>query len=88
MTNKTGLNDTLKVSIKTKDKTLFTGVVSTVSSKNEDGVFDVLPLHTNFITLVFEYIILDKGLAAEKKFDIDKGILYVLSNRVDIYVGI
>ena len=76
------------VSIKSKTKILFDGPVKTVSSKNERGVFDILPLHTNFITLISDYVILDKGLPTEKKFDIEKGVLYVLSNKVDVYVGI
>jgi len=88
MPNNAKSNDILNVVIKTKTKSLFKGLVGTVTSKNDRGVFDILPLHTNFITLVFDYVILDRGLESEKKFDIDKGILYVLSNKVDIYVGI
>jgi len=88
MTNNDVTLDILHVNIKTKDKNLFTGIVSTVTSRNERGIFDVLPFHANFITLISEYIILNRGLATEEKFEIDKGILYVLSNKVDIYVGI
>lgn len=88
MTNTIGTIVDLKVSIKSKEKTLFSGSVSTVTSKNERGVFDILPLHANFISLVFEYIIIDKGLQSEKRFDIEKGVLYVLSNKIDVYVGI
>ncbi|MFZ2664364.1 MAG: hypothetical protein WAX66_03310 [Patescibacteria group bacterium] len=88
MTNKIETNVILMVSIKSKDKILFDGSVKTVSSKNERGVFDILPLHTNFITLISDYVILDKGLPTEKKFDIEKGVLYVLSNKVDVHVGI
>ena len=88
MTNKIETNVILRTSIKSKDKILFDGSVKTVSSKNERGVFDILPLHTNFVTLIFDYVILDKGLPTEKKFDIEKGVLYVLSNKVDVHVGI
>ena len=78
----------LRVSIKAKDRVLYEGNVSTLTSKNERGVFDILILHTNFITLVSDYVIIDKGLSTEKRFDFEKGVLYVLSNKVDIYVGI
>lgn len=78
----------LKVSIKSKNKMLYEGDVSTLTSKNERGIFDILFLHTNFITLVSEYVIIDKGLSTEKRFDFEKGVLYVLSNKVDVYVGI
>lgn len=78
----------LRISIKSKNKIMYEGNVSSLTSKNERGVFDILLLHTNFITLVREYIIIDKGLSTEKRFDFEKGVLYVVSNKVDIYVGI
>ncbi|NMB91931.1 hypothetical protein GYA37_03760 [candidate division WWE3 bacterium] len=81
-------NTTLSASIKSKEKILFDGTVRTISSVNERGPFDVLPLHANFITLILNYVILDKGLSTERRFDIEKGVLYVLSNKVDVYVGI
>lgn len=81
-------NSQIHVTVKSKEKILYDGVAHTVTSKNERGVFDILPLHTNFITLISEIIIIDKGLATEQKFEIEKGVLYVVSNKVDIYVGI
>ncbi len=78
----------LFISIKSKEKNLFNGLANTVTSINERGIFDILPFHTNFITLVTDYVIVDKGLSTEQKFQIDKGVLYVLSNKVDIHVGI
>lgn len=78
----------LHISVKSKSKVLFEGVSSTLTSKNERGVFDILFLHTNFITLVKDYVILDKGLDSEIKFDFEKGVLYVVSNKIDVYVGI
>ncbi len=88
MTNTTNTIVMLTVSIKSKDKTIFSGGVHTVTSKNERGVFDILTFHANFISLITNYIILDKGLPSEKRFEIEKGVLYVLSNKVDVYVGI
>ena len=88
MTNGADPKVLLNVTIKSKESTLFDGASHTVTSTNERGVFDVLPLHTNFITLIADYVVLDKGLPTEQKFNIDKGILYVLANKVDIYAGI
>lgn len=88
MTDVTAKSKQLKVSIKAKNKVLYEGGVSALTSKNERGVFDILLLHTNFITLVSEYVIIDKGLSTEKRFDFEKGVLYVFSNKVDVYVGI
>lgn len=78
----------LSVQIKSKDRVMFSGYVFSITSKNERGVFDILPFHANFISLISDYIILDKGLETEKKFIIEKGVLYIISNKVDIHIGI
>jgi len=81
-------NYVLDVSVKSKNKILFEGGTHTVTSRNERGAFDILPLHTNFVTLISEYVIIDKGLKTEQSFKIEEGVLYVLANKVDVYVGI
>lgn len=78
----------IDATLKTKEKALFDNMVYTVTSVNESGVFDILPFHTNFITLISKYVIFDRGLSSERKFDLEKGVLYVMSNKVDVYIGI
>ncbi|KKS30932.1 hypothetical protein A2380_00040 [candidate division WWE3 bacterium RIFOXYB1_FULL_43_24] len=78
----------LIVSIRTREKVLFEGTAETVTSFNLRGRFDVLPQHANFITLISKYVIIDTGKQTEQQFDIDKGILYAMSNKVSVYVGI
>ncbi len=85
----TDQNDTLlSVSVRTREKVLFEGYANTVTSFNLRGRFDILPFHANFITLISKYVIVDTGKKTERQFDIDKGILYAMSNKVSIYVGI
>jgi len=79
---------TLKFMLKSPIKNVFEGDVHTLTSINLRGIFDILPLHTNFITLISDYVIVDKGLPSEKRFNMKKGILYVLSNKVSVYEGI
>lgn len=88
MTNGQTRRKFINVLIKSKSKILYEGDVTTLTSKNERGVFDILLSHTNFITLIRDYVILDKGLPTEQKFNFEKGVLYVVSDKVDIYVGI
>lgn len=78
----------LSVSIRSRETILFEGQCVSVTSFNLRGRFDILPLHSNFITLISKYVILDVGKESEKKFDLEKGVLYVMSNKVNIYVGI
>jgi F0F1-type ATP synthase epsilon subunit len=50
---------------------------------NDNGVFDILPMHANFISLINSYILLNKGTRDEKKYVINKGVLRVKENNVD-----
>ncbi|MDC0449028.1 hypothetical protein OAL67_00240 [bacterium] len=77
----------LKVSIRSREKHLFDGNVSTLTSINDTGEFDVLGYHANFVTLIKKYVLLDKGLSTQKKFEFDTAVLSVASNKVDVYVG-
>lgn len=78
----------LTVNIKSRKDALFGGAAYSITSMNELGFFDVLPFHTNFVTLIKDFIVVDKGLPTEKTIKLDKGILTVISNTVKIYVGI
>lgn len=78
----------LKVSIKSRVKSLFDGSATSVTSKNITGEFDVLGSHANFITLIKENLILDKGLSTEKKFDVNSGILSCNSDVVVVYLDL
>ena len=80
--------DKISVSIKNKKEQLFLGDASSVTSNNESGVFDILPYHVNFITLIFDFIIIDRNMPSEKRYEMENGVLYTISNRVDIYVGL
>jgi len=67
---------------------LFSDDVFSVTSKNEKGVFDILPYHENFISLISDFIITDKNTSDERRFNIEKGILYMIENKINIYVGL
>jgi F0F1-type ATP synthase epsilon subunit len=80
--------ETITVTVKDRRDILFAGAAASVSSKNKSGPFDVLLQHANFVTLVFDYIYIDRGLPSEKKFDVKNGVLTVLNNTVNVYVGV
>lgn len=80
--------DKVSVSIKNKKEQLYLGDASSVTSKNDRGVFDILPYHVNFITLIYDFIVIDRGLPTEKRFEMENGILYTISNKVEIYIGL
>jgi F0F1-type ATP synthase epsilon subunit len=66
----------------------FVGSAAAVSSENKIGRFDILPEHTNFISLIFNKLTihtLDK-----KKIDylFKRGVLEVSENQVRVFLGI
>lgn len=78
----------LRASVRTKSDIVYEGKCNSITSHNSRGTFNVLPMHTNFITLIDSYVTVDLGLSDEKKFDLDRGIMYVMSNSVNIYLGV
>lgn len=81
-------NTTLHVYIRDRDKVILNSDVRTVSGVNEKGVFDILPLHSNFISLIEQHIILTRTDGTKETISVNNGILRVIENRVEIYVGV
>lgn len=78
----------IAVSIKSLKKTYFDGKATTLTSLNETGEFDILSEHANLISLIRNYIIIDKGLKSEQKFMISNGILRVKENKVEVFLEV
>lgn len=82
-------NFTLRVRILSPQKLLLDMEASSVSSKNLQGPFDILPMHANFITVVEDQQIvvrIPKQKPLTFKFPI--AIIYNNNNRVNIYTYI
>lgn len=79
----------LSVRIVSPKKQVYTGQARSVSSENSGGMFDILPEHANFVTLVENkpIVIIDAG---GKKFSFQFGlaIIQASSGRVNIYTDI
>lgn len=81
------MTPTIHVIIKNKESIIYDGQVTAVSSFNDVGLFDVLPLHENFISLVKDRIIIHDN-SGQKEFKINNGLLKVKDDKVDIYLGL
>ena len=77
----------IHVTIKNRQNIYFDGEVSAITSFNDLGLFDILPKHENFISLIKNKIILHNK-NQQKELKIDQGLLKVRDNKVDIYLGI
>ena len=77
----------LTVVVRNKEKVLYSGQAGAITSVNDKGVFDVLPQHENFITLIKEKVIIRKTLKENKEIQIENGIVRVYKDKVYIYVN-
>lgn len=70
-------------------KNYFEGVANSISAVNGTGPFDILPGHHKFLTLLSACDIdirTDEG--SEEKVTISMGIMYVLEDRVTVFLDV
>jgi F0F1-type ATP synthase epsilon subunit len=66
----------------------YQGEALSVSSQNQLGKFDILPKHTNFITLIFDELSIVTSKGEKITYHFKRGVLEVTKNRVNIYLGL
>lgn len=82
------MNKTMKLVVRDAENIQFDGEVDRITSFNEVGRFDVYPMHSNFISIIQKELDLYKGNQKLKEFKIEKAILKVKQDLVNIYLGI
>lgn len=78
---------TIHAIIKDKNGIIVEDNYTALSSYNDVGLFDVLPLHTNFISLIKNKIIARKG-ENQKEIKVGTGLLQVIGGQVHIFLGL
>lgn len=82
-------NPTLHVRIISPQQLILDTEANSVSSKNLQGPFDVLPLHANFITLIENTpIVIRTPNQKPLTFNFPLAIMLVTENKVNIYTYI
>lgn len=66
----------------------FHGLALSVSSENEVGPFDILPLHANLITQIRKQIIVRVKEGKEIKYQFTNGVIEVSENKVKVFLGL
>jgi len=66
----------------------YRGAAAAITSKNKVGKFDILPEHTNFITLVFKNLVIYTKEQKKIEYEFKRGVLEVSDNLVKIFLGI
>jgi F0F1-type ATP synthase epsilon subunit len=89
MVKQTKTENILFVRISKATNVVWEGKALSVSSKNSDGVFDILGMHSNFITLVRDDPIKIKTEdGEEKEYVFKQSVISVNENRVNIFSDI
>lgn len=78
----------LSLVVKNREGTLFEGEVRSITSFNDKGKFDILPTHSNFITLVSQILKITQKEGNIREIPVDNGVLKVTENKAEVYLGI
>ncbi|MFQ5452156.1 MAG: hypothetical protein ACE5DQ_01195, partial [Candidatus Paceibacterota bacterium] len=75
------------VAIRSANEVLYQGTARAISSYSDKGIFDVLPLHTHFISIIKKKIVVLMQDGSKKEYAIDTGIIQAKNNIVEIFLG-
>ncbi|MDP3941441.1 MAG: hypothetical protein Q8Q49_03990 [bacterium] len=78
----------LHVLVRNREKVIYDSAALAVSSVNQKGVFDILPEHINFITMIKDTLTIHKPDKTDQEYQIRTGLMRVQRNFVEIYVGL
>ena len=81
-------SETIDLVIRKRDGVLYEGSARAFSSLNEIGKFDILSMHSNFVTTIQEKITIHLTGGSEKEINIENGVLRVKENKIEVYLGI
>jgi len=84
----TAIPETFVLKILKPQELVFLGKVHAVASINYKGPFDVLPGHTNIISVIYKSAGIYQENGENLKFDFDVGILRFINNTADLYLGL
>ncbi len=80
-------NTTLHLTIISREKTVFDNDVISVTSYNDTGIFDILPFHANFISVLRNKIHIQTLSGVSQEFFVDHAVLRVKENMVQVFLG-
>lgn len=78
----------IHVMVRNRFQILFNDDAKSVSSKNDTGIFDVLPEHANFISLISSPLTIRKMDGKTQEITFKNGLIKVRDNGVHCYVDL
>ncbi len=78
-----------RLKVVSREGSVFEGEVSSITSYNEKGKFDVLAQHANFISLIKKGLsVRETETGEEREISFDDALIRVKENFVEVYLGI
>jgi F0F1-type ATP synthase epsilon subunit len=81
-------SEKIHLTIRNRIRVLFDDDVKAVTSKNDTGIFDVLPEHSNFISLITSPLIIRKLDGQKQEITFNNGLIKVKENTVHCYIDL
>jgi len=78
----------IHVIVRNRTQILFNDDVKSVTSKNDTGIFDILPEHSNFISLIGGTIIIGKVDGQKQEIPVRNGVIKVKDNAIYCYIDL
>jgi F0F1-type ATP synthase epsilon subunit len=78
----------LFLTVRNREQVLINEEVKSITSYNDRGVFDVLPEHTNFISLIHRFIAIRRLNGEALQIRLENGIMRVYKERIDVFLGL
>lgn len=79
---------TINLLMMTPERKIFEGQVLSISCQNELGKLDILPEHSNFMSMIEDEIFIRDLMGKEKKIPVEQAIIQVLKDMVVILMNI
>ena len=74
--------------VRSREGVVYRGDVNSITSFNEEGEFDVLAKHANFISLIQKGLIIRDMKGVIRKIDVSSALMRVRENFVEVYLGV
>jgi F0F1-type ATP synthase epsilon subunit len=81
-------SQTLNCLVRDRQTILYEGPASAITTRNEQGLLDILPEHTHFISLIESKLDIVRPDGQTLNIPVSKGILKVFEGEARIYLGI
>lgn len=80
--------DLLAVTVRDRKGVVWEGEAVVVTGRNVAGSFDILPQHSNFISIISKKLVIKTADRKMREFNVESGVLQVRENKVVVYLGV